>query len=75
MQEKLTRQASNALILAKKTAQMCSHSYVGTEHMLIGLVKEKEGTAGKVLRESGVKEKELKELIDMPANSMGLIQK
>ena len=75
MQEKLTRQASNALILAKKTAQMCSHSYVGTEHMLIGLVKEKEGTAGKVLRESGVKEKDLKELIDKLVAPSGIALK
>ena len=64
MQENLTRQASNALALAKKTAQLYRHGYVGTEHILMGLVKEKEGTAGKILSEYEVEEKELKKLID-----------
>ena len=46
MQDKFTRQAANALKLAKTTAQSCNHSYIGTEHILVGLLKEKEGTAG-----------------------------
>ena len=42
MQEQFTRQAESALELAKKTAQSCKHGYIGTEHILIGLLKEKE---------------------------------
>ena len=34
MQDKFTRQAANALKLAKTTAQSCNHSYIGTEHIL-----------------------------------------
>ena len=49
MQERLTRQAVQALALAEKAAQSCGHSYIGTEHILLGLMDEKEGTAGKVL--------------------------
>jgi len=49
MQDKFTRQAANALKLAKTTAQSCNHSYIGTEHILVGLLKEKEGTAGRNL--------------------------
>lgn len=64
MQESFTRQARQALLLAKKTAQNCKHSYVGTEHILIGLLKETEGTAGRVLREFGVEEEKLMALID-----------
>lgn len=41
MQDKFTRQAANALKLAKTTAQSCNHSYIGTEHILVGLLKEK----------------------------------
>ena len=63
MQERFTRQANNALILAKKTAQSCKHAYIGTEHILLGLLKEPEGTAGKVLEEFGVDEEKLLELI------------
>lgn len=46
MQDKFTRQAANALKLAKTTAQSCNHSYIGTEHILVGLLKEKEGYGG-----------------------------
>lgn len=63
MQEKFTRQADNALALAKKTAQSCKHSYIGTEHILTGLLKEKEGTAGSILEEFGVEEEKLFSLI------------
>ena len=50
MQDKFTRQAANALKLAKTTAQSCNHSYIGTEHILVGLLKEKEGTDRKSTR-------------------------
>ena len=63
MQEKFTRQAVNALKLAKSTAQSCNHSYIGTEHILVGLLKEKEGTAGRILEEFGVEEDALMQLI------------
>lgn len=63
MQEKFTRQAANALTLAKKTAQSCKHSYIGTEHILLGLLQEEEGTAGQVLREFAVDQKRLLSLI------------
>ena len=53
MQDKFTRQAENALKLAKTTAQSCNHSYIGTEHILVGLLKEKEGTAAISERVSG----------------------
>lgn len=56
MQDKFTRQAANALKLAKTTAQSCNHSYIGTEHILVGLLKEKEGTAGRILEEFNVEE-------------------
>ncbi len=41
MQDKFTRQALQALKLAKTTAQSWKHSYIGTEHILAGLLKEK----------------------------------
>lgn len=64
MQEKFTRQAQVALTLAKKTAQSCKHSYIGTEHILVGLIDQKEGTAGKVLEEFNVDKEKLLGLIE-----------
>ena len=63
MQEKFTRQAVNALKLARSTVQSCKHTYIGTEHILVGLLKEKEGTAGRILEEFGVEQERLQELI------------
>ena len=63
MERKLTGQAENALRLAKMTAKSCRHGYIGTEHLLAGLLKEPEGTAGKVLQEFNVEEDKLMELI------------
>ena len=59
-----TAQAENALVLAGRTARQCHHSYIGTEHLLMGLLKEASGTAGMVLAEYGVNEERLMELID-----------
>ena len=64
MQEKFTRQAAEALSLAKKTAQSCRHTYIGTEHILLGLLKEPEGTAGKVMEEFGIEEESLMKLVE-----------
>ena len=63
MQKRFTRQAEEALNLAKKTAMSLNHSYIGTEHILAGLLKEPEGTAGRILAEFGVEEERLTELI------------
>ena len=63
MDRKFTRQAEDALKLAKTTAKSCEHSYIGTEHLLTGLLKEPEGTAGKILAEFGVDQEKLMELI------------
>lgn len=64
MQKKFTRQASAALKIAKNEAESCKHSYIGTEHILVGLLKEQEGTAGRLLEEFGVEPEKLQELID-----------
>ena len=63
MQEKFTRQATAALKLAESTARSWKHSYIGTEHILVGLLDEQEGTAGKILEEFGVDREKLESLI------------
>ena len=54
MREAFTSQARNALIQAGRAARQCQHNYIGTEHILVGLLKEGHGTAGMVLKEFGV---------------------
>ena len=63
MQEKFTRQAKAALKLAEDAAWSWKHSYIGTEHILVGLLDEQEGTAGKILEEFGVDREKLESLI------------
>ena len=74
MQERYTKQAENVLALAKEAASSCGHSYIGTEHLLVGLVEEKEGTAGRVLEEFGIQADKAMALIDKliapPGNSV-----
>lgn len=64
MQENYTSQARNAMAMAEKTAKRCQHSYIGTEHLLLGLLMEPEGTAGILLADFGVEQERLLGLID-----------
>ena len=64
MRNKFTKQAQTALTLAKAAAIDFELGYIGTEHLLLGLLSETEGTAGRVLEEFQVDGKKLLELID-----------
>ncbi|MBI5050933.1 MAG: ATP-dependent Clp protease ATP-binding subunit [Nitrospirae bacterium] len=48
-----TPRAKRVLELAVEEARLLGHSYIGSEHLLIGLVREEEGIAGKILRSLG----------------------
>ncbi len=52
--EKFTERARRVLTFAQEEAQHFNHSYIGTEHILLGLVREDEGIAAKVLMNLGV---------------------
>lgn len=56
MQSQFTEKAGRALALAGQAARRLRQGYVGTEHILIGLLKEGTGVAAKVLTENGVEE-------------------
>ena len=51
MRNKFTKQAQTALTLAKAAAIDFELGYIGTEHLLLGLLSETEGAAGRVLEE------------------------
>jgi ATP-dependent Clp protease ATP-binding subunit ClpC len=52
--DRFTKHARQVLQLAQEEATRLNHTYVGTEHLLLGLAKEENGLASKVLRELGV---------------------
>jgi len=51
--ERFTENAQKALKLAKKAAKINANGYIGSEHLLIGLLEEEEGTAAILLKEAG----------------------
>jgi ATP-dependent Clp protease ATP-binding subunit ClpC len=52
--DKFTERARKVLSLSQEEAQRLQHNYIGTEHLLLGLVREGEGVAAKVLTNLGV---------------------
>lgn len=58
-----TNKAQTALLLAEKCAKQFHQGYVGTEHILMGLLRENTGVASRVLQDNGVVESEVAELI------------
>ncbi|WP_087065073.1 ATP-dependent Clp protease ATP-binding subunit [Intestinibacillus massiliensis] len=58
-QNRFTERAANAISLAQETAAQMGHSYVGSEHILAGLVREGGGVAFKVLGQFGVTEEKV----------------
>ena len=52
--EKFTERARKVLSLAQEEAQRINHSYIGTEHLLLGLVREGDGVAAKALQNLGI---------------------
>src|SRR5213595_2914439 len=50
MYERFTDRARKVMQLANQEAQHCNHEYIGTEHILLGLVKEGSGVAANVLK-------------------------
>src|SRR3954453_7072104 len=52
--DKFTERARRVLTLAQEEAQRFNHNYIGTEHILLGLVREGDGVAAKVLSNLGV---------------------
>lgn len=58
-----TDRAKTALSLAEKMASRMNAGYVGTEHILVGLLREKTGVAARVLKSSGAEEEKIVEMI------------
>lgn len=73
MKSNYTEKAKTALLLAEKAARKFHQSYVGTEHILIGLLQENTAIASKVLQDNGVDYQKVKEMInDLIAPTSGV---
>lgn len=64
MHKPYTKQAQKVIELTTKAARSMHHNYIGTEHLLLGLLKEGSGVAACVLMDAGVEEPRLVELIE-----------
>ena len=62
--EKFSERARRVLSLAQEEAQRFNHNYIGTEHILLGLVRENEGTAAKVLGGLGIELNKIRSAVE-----------
>ena len=62
--ERFTQRARRVLSLAHEEAERMHHNYIGTEHLLLGLMREEGGVAGRVLRELGLDTARVKEMVE-----------
>ena len=63
MQNRFTKKARKVLNDAQEIAKELGHNYVGTEHLLVALIRDS-GVASEVLRANGVEEQKILDLID-----------
>lgn len=61
---RFTQRARRVLSLAQEEAERMKHSYIGTEHLLLGLMREEGGVAGRVLRELGLETRRVQEMVE-----------
>ncbi len=54
MFERFTDRARRVVVLAQEEARLLNHNYIGTEHILLGLIAEADGVAAKVLEQLGI---------------------
>src|SRR3972149_5899836 len=62
--QRFTQRARRGLSLAPEEAERLHHNYTGTEHLLLGLIREEGGVAGRVLRELGLDPARVKETVE-----------
>src|SRR5512134_468567 len=62
--ERFTQRARRVLSLAHQEAERMRQNYIGTEHLLLGLMQEEGGVAGRVLRELGLEPERVQEIVE-----------
>ena len=64
MFERFTDRARRVIVLAQDEAKMLNHNYIGTEHILLGLIHEGEGVAAKALEQMGISLEAVREQVE-----------
>jgi ATP-dependent Clp protease ATP-binding subunit ClpC len=59
-----TEEARRVLMLARQAADRMQHAEIGTEHLLLGLLRERDGVASRVLREMGLQSGDVQHLVE-----------
>src|SRR6202167_5838793 len=54
MFQRFTDRARRVVVLAQEEARMLNHAYIGTEHILLGLIREREGVGARALESLGI---------------------
>ena len=62
--DRFTERARRVLTLAQDEAKRLNDSYIGTEHLLLGLVQEERGVAARVLRDMGVQPAQVRRQVE-----------
>jgi ATP-dependent Clp protease ATP-binding subunit ClpC len=62
--DRFTQRAQKVLALAKQEAERMQQNFIGTEHLLLGLIREEGGVAGRVLRELGLDANRVQEIVE-----------
>ncbi len=62
--ERFTQRARRVLSLAQESAERLKHNYIGTEHLLLGLMREEGGVASRVLRDLGLEQHKVEALVE-----------
>jgi len=62
--DRFTKRARQALTFAQDEAQRFGHRYIGTEHLLLGLLREEQGVAAKVLTQMGVSLERVRQMVE-----------
>ena len=64
MFERFTDRARRVVVLAQEEARLLNHNYIGTEHILLGLIHEGEGVAAKALESLGISLEAVREQVE-----------
>jgi ATP-dependent Clp protease ATP-binding subunit ClpA len=64
MFEKFTERARQVIVLAQEEARMLNHDYIGTEHLLLGLIHEGEGVAARALESLGISLEDVRQNVE-----------
>ncbi len=67
--ERFTQRARRVLTLAQEDAERLNHNYIGTEHLLLGLLQEESGVAGRVLRGMGLNPRRVRDMVERMAGT------